>query len=114
MHFADRCFPALTAAPRFVEALPIPFHDHGKAIGTVWIVSHSVKKKFDQEDGGIVRVLSQFASAGWQLWQTSEAAAAIAERKDDFLATLSHELRNPFGTILGNSNSTGRPSIYAT
>jgi hypothetical protein len=41
MHLADRCFPALLAEPRFVEALLIPFHINGKPVGTVWVVSHT-------------------------------------------------------------------------
>jgi signal transduction histidine kinase len=99
MHLADRCFPALFAEPRFVEALLIPFHDHGRPVGTVWIVSHTIDRKFDREDERIVRVLSQFASAAWQLWKTTESLAESSRRKDDFLATLGHELRNPFAAI---------------
>jgi signal transduction histidine kinase len=100
MHLADRCFPALLAEPRFVEALLIPFHAHGKPIGTVWVVSHSEDVKFDKEDERIVRELSQFASAGWQLLAASEALARSNKRKDHFLATLGHELRNPLGAIV--------------
>jgi signal transduction histidine kinase len=99
MYLPDRCFPALLAEPRFVEALLIPFHDHGKAVGTVWVVSHTNERKFDKEDEQIVRTLAQFASAGWQLWKTLEAAEEAGRRKDDFLATLGHELRNPVGAI---------------
>jgi signal transduction histidine kinase/ActR/RegA family two-component response regulator len=97
----ERCFPALQAEPSFVEALLIPFHDHGVAVGTVWIVSHSPERKFDREDERIVRVLAQFASAGWQLWKASMAAAEVSRRQDEFLATLSHELRTPLNAILG-------------
>jgi signal transduction histidine kinase len=100
MHLADRCFPALSAEPRFVEALLVPFHASGKPIGTVWIVSHTDDKKFDKEDERLVRELAQFASAGWQLLQTSEALAESNRRKDNFLATLGHELRNPLGAIV--------------
>jgi signal transduction histidine kinase len=100
MHLADRCFPALFAEPRFVEALLIPFHDHGAPIGTVWVVSHDDERKFDAEDERIVSVLAQFASAGWQLWRSYEAAAEAGRRKDDFLAELGHELRNPLAAIM--------------
>ena len=100
MHLADRCFPALLAEPRFVEALLIPFHINGKPVGTVWVVSHTEDRKFDQEDERIVRELSLFASAGWQLLQTSEALAERNRQKDDFIATLGHELRNPLGAIV--------------
>ena len=88
MHLADRCFPALLAEPRFVEALLIPFHVNGKPVGTVWIVSHTEDRKFDQEDERLVRELSLFASAGWQLLQTSEALDGTQRQKNDFIATL--------------------------
>jgi signal transduction histidine kinase len=98
MHLPDRCFPALYAEPRFVETLLIPFHDRGRPIGTVWVVSHS-EKKFDHEDERILRVLADFASAGWQLWKAYDAAADASNRKDRFLATLGHELRNPLAAM---------------
>ena len=100
MHLADRCFPALAAEPRFVEELLIPFHVHGKPIGTVWVVSHTTDRHFDKEDERIIRELANFASAGWQLLQTSEALQSSNRRKDDFLATLGHELRTPLNTIV--------------
>jgi signal transduction histidine kinase len=95
MHLADRCFPALYAEPRFVEALLIPFHTDGAPIGTVWIVSHTADRHFDAEDERIVKVLAQFASSAWQLWKLYEAAADASERKSGFLALIGHELRDP-------------------
>jgi signal transduction histidine kinase/ActR/RegA family two-component response regulator len=104
MHLPDRCFPALGADPRFVEALLIPFHCQGEPVGTVWIVSHSFERKFDREDERLIRSLAQFASAGWQLWQASERAEEANRRKDEFLAMLGHELRNPLATILSTAD----------
>jgi signal transduction histidine kinase/ActR/RegA family two-component response regulator len=103
MHLADRCFPALMAEPRFVEALLIPFHDHGRPIGTVWIVAHQEDRKFDGEDERILHTLANFASAGWQLWKAYENAAESSRRKDDFMAMLGHEFRNPLSAILSAS-----------
>ena len=100
MYLADRHFPALRAEPRFVEALLIPFHSDGKPVGTVWIVAHDDQRKFDRSDERVMRVLSQFASAGWQLWRARQAAEAANQRKDEFLAMLGHELRNPLAAIL--------------
>jgi signal transduction histidine kinase len=99
MHLADRRFPTLLSEPRFVEALLLPFHHHGQAIGTVWVVSHNADKQFDKEDERNVRVLAQFASAGWELWQACETSIEAGRRKDDFLAVLGHELRNPLAAI---------------
>jgi signal transduction histidine kinase/CheY-like chemotaxis protein len=99
MHLPDRHFPALRAEPRFVEALLIPFQVHGRPVGTVWIVSHTEERKFGREDERVVRRLAQFASAGWQLWNALEAAQEANQRKDEFLAMVGHELRNPLAAI---------------
>jgi signal transduction histidine kinase len=100
MYLADRCFPALAAEPRFVEALLVPFHHHHKPVGTVWIVAHNYQRKFDREDERIVRSLARFASAGWQLWKAYKTEAESSRHKDEFLAMLGHELRNPLAAIL--------------
>lgn len=99
MHLADRRFPALLTEPRFVEALLVPFHHCGTPVGTVWIVGHNFEKRFDKEDERKVRVLAQFASAGRELWIQSAATAEADRRKDNFLAVLGHELRNPLAAI---------------
>jgi len=103
MHLADRCFPALRAEPPFVEALLIPFRVQGKPVGTVWIVAHRYDRKFDRADERVVRILSDFASAGWQLWKASKVAEETSRRKDAFLAVLGHELRNPLAAIISAS-----------
>jgi hypothetical protein len=100
MHLPDRCFPALLTDPRFVEVMLIPFHDRGKPVGTVWIVANSHKRKFDREDERVMCTLAQFASAGWQLWRACEAAAESNRHKDEFMAMLAHELRNPLAAII--------------
>jgi len=99
MSLPDRRFPALLNEPRFVEALLVPFTAHGQAIGTVWVAAHTDARHFDREDERLIRVLARFASAGWQLWQQCVAAEEASARKDDFVAMLAHELRNPLGTL---------------
>ena len=99
MHLPDRHFPALRAEPRFIEVLLIPFRVHGRPVGTVWIVSHTDERKFDREDERVVRTLAQFASAGWQLWNALEAAEEANHRKDEFVAMVGHQLRNPLAAI---------------
>ena len=93
MRFPDRCFPALLAEPRFVEAVLIPFHSQGRPVGTVWIVAHDEKRKFDASDERIVTLLSRFAAAGWQLWKGRDSPEGASGRKDEFLAEMGRELR---------------------
>jgi signal transduction histidine kinase/ActR/RegA family two-component response regulator len=99
MHLPDRRFPALLNEPRFVEALLVPFHVQGRAIGTVWVVAHTFDRHFDQEDQRLITGLARYASAGWQLWKARAAAEEASRRKDQFLAILSHELRNPLNAL---------------
>src|SRR6267378_1651772 len=88
MHLPDRCFPALRANPRFVETLLVPFHCRGRPIGTVWIVTHRFDRQFDGEDERVIRSLSAFASAGWQLWQSYSALEGnVAERTEALAQT---------------------------
>jgi signal transduction histidine kinase/ActR/RegA family two-component response regulator len=103
MYLADRRFPALVAEPRVIEALLVPFQHHGKPVGTVWIVAHNEERKFDKEDERIVRTLARFASAGWQLWKAYSTEAESSRKKNEFLAMLGHELRNPLAAIV-NAN----------
>ena len=81
MYMAERVFPALESEPPVVEALLIPFHVANKPIGTVWVVAHDERRKFDQEDERIIKTLAQFASASRQLWQARANAEAAAENQ---------------------------------
>jgi len=100
MHLPDRSFPALAAEPRFVEILLVPVHRDGQAVGTLWIVAHTEERHFDREDESVLRTLSDLAAAALQRWSLYEAAVAANRRKDEFLAMLGHELRNPMAAIL--------------
>ena len=81
MYMAERVFPALESEPPVVEALLIPFYVANKPIGTVWVVAHDERRKFDQEDERIIKTLAQFASASRQLWQARANAEAAAENQ---------------------------------
>jgi hypothetical protein len=61
------------------EALLIPFYLDKTPVGTVWIVSHKLERKFDREDERIVKLLANFASADWQLWKARASAEKLTE-----------------------------------
>jgi signal transduction histidine kinase len=100
MRLPDRCFPAVAAEPRFVELLLVPLSRDGQAVGTLWIVAHTEERHFDGEDESVLRTLADLAAAALQRWSVYEAAVAANWRKDEFLAMLGHELRNPMAAIL--------------
>jgi signal transduction histidine kinase/CheY-like chemotaxis protein len=103
----ERCFPYLEAiAPPLEEVLITPFCAGGAAVGTVWLVAHTPERRFDGEDLRVIRSLANFASTAYQLLETMDALTrdrqslrAVDRRKDDFLAMLAHELRNPLAPI---------------
>jgi len=52
--------------PRIAEALLIPFHVRGEAVGTIWVVSHDETRHFDAEDARVMTALGEFAAAVYQ------------------------------------------------
>ncbi|MDM0078489.1 GAF domain-containing sensor histidine kinase [Variovorax sp. J2P1-59] len=88
------------------EVLLVPFHRDGVPVGTVWIVHHNDEQLFDAGDLRIVQKLTRFAGAAvdharhlQRLSHANEVMREVDLRKDQFMAVLAHEMRNPLGTI---------------
>jgi signal transduction histidine kinase len=138
----ERRYPYLAElTPLVEEGLTVPFHVDGKAVGTVWALSHD-ERRFDAEDLRLLESLGRFASAAYQaveslkaleqrravmnlledavqarqqaesanrkLQQSEEALREADRRKDEFLALLGHELRNPMSPITTASELLSR------
>ena len=72
--------------PRIAEALLIPFHVHGEAVGTIWIVSHDQTRKFDAEDARVMSALGEFSAATYQaLFGTLALKSIVATIRDPLL-----------------------------
>jgi signal transduction histidine kinase len=100
MSYPERHYPfPPEIAPPVVEVLLIPFHVAGEAVGTIWVIAHDESRKFDREDQRLMTRLGRFAAAAYQLLVAKKALKEADRRKDEFLATLSHELRNPLAPI---------------
>ncbi|MEO6192565.1 MAG: ATP-binding protein [Thermoanaerobaculia bacterium] len=85
--------------PPVVEALLIPFCVGGEPVGTIWVVTHGVHRGFDAEDLRVMSSLAKFAGAAYQVVYSLAALKEAGHRKDEFLAVLAHELRNPLAPI---------------
>jgi PAS domain S-box-containing protein len=48
------------------ECLLVPFYVDGKAVGTIWGIMHSDRRKFDSEDERIMSSLGKFASVAYR------------------------------------------------
>jgi signal transduction histidine kinase len=116
------------ASPPLVESLVIPFST-GEASGTIWIVAHDERRKFDAEDVRIMASLAGFTAAALGIMRQADVhvqlntglrkvaeardglrreaegqLAALQELdrlKDDLLATASHDLKSPLTSIKG-------------
>ncbi len=65
--------------PLAEEFLIIPFHLDGKAVGTLWIVSHDEGRKFDAEDLRQLVSMGTFASSAWQLSAVQAKTVSMIE-----------------------------------
>jgi signal transduction histidine kinase/ActR/RegA family two-component response regulator len=86
--------------PPIIEALLMPFAIEDEIVGTVWVMVNDDARKFDNEDARILGSLAKFASASYQVWSSFKSIQEANYRKDEFLAMLGHELRNPLAPIL--------------
>ncbi|HEY7789706.1 MAG TPA: ATP-binding protein [Vicinamibacterales bacterium] len=69
----ERRFPYLAATtPTIDEGLLLPFYVGGRAVGTIWIISHDDTRRFDAEDLRVMTSLATFASAAYQAQRESD------------------------------------------
>ena len=65
-HFERRYPYLLPVNPPAEECLLVPFYVGGRAVGTIWAIMHSDRRKFDAEDHRIMSTLGQFAALAYQ------------------------------------------------
>jgi PAS domain S-box-containing protein len=81
-HFERRYPYLLPVIPAAEECLLVPFYVAGKAVGTIWAIMHSDRRKFDAEDDRVMESLGKFASSAYQaLVHIDELKLQVAERE---------------------------------
>ncbi len=69
----ERRYPYLRPVlPSAEEWLVLPFHLNGEAVGTLWLIAHDDRRKFDAEDLRQLESVGQLASAAYQLRMRNE------------------------------------------
>jgi PAS domain S-box-containing protein len=89
-HFERRYPYLLPVDPAAEECLLVPFYVAGEAVGTIWAIMHSDRRKFDAEDDRVMACLGKFASSAYQAlihidhlkFQVSEREKAEAEVRE--------------------------------
>jgi PAS domain S-box-containing protein len=81
-HFERRYPYLLPVIPAADECLLVPFYVAGEAVGTIWAIMHSDRRKFDAEDDRIMDSLGKFASSAYQaLKHIEDLTIQVAERE---------------------------------
>jgi PAS domain S-box-containing protein len=76
--------------PLLEEALLIPLYVKGEALGTIWVVSHDARHRFDAEDLRVMTNLGIFAAAAYQTLLSlndTQRIASIVESSDDAIVS---------------------------
>ena len=89
-HFERRYPYLMPVNPTAEECLLVPFYVDDKAVGTIWGIMHSDRRKFDAEDDRVMASLGKFASSAYQAlihiedlkFQVSEREKAEAEVRE--------------------------------
>src|SRR6187401_3218726 len=81
-HFERRYPYLLPVIPAAEECLLVPFYVGGKAVGTIWAIMHTDRRKFDAEDDRVMSSLGTFASSAYQvLAYIEDLKFQVAERE---------------------------------
>ena len=81
-HFERRYPYLMPVNPAAEECLLVPFYVDGKAVGTIWGIMHSDRRKFDAEDDRVMASLGKFASSAYQaLAHIEDLKIQVAERE---------------------------------
>ena len=81
-HFERRYPYLMPVSPVAEECLLVPFYVDGQAVGTIWGIMHSGRRKFDAEDDRVMASLGKFASSAYQaLTHIEELKLQVAERE---------------------------------
>ena len=81
-HFERRYPYLLPVIPAAEECLLVPFYVAGEAVGTIWGIMHSGRRKFDAEDDRVMDALGKFASSAYQaLKHIEDLKVQVSERE---------------------------------
>ena len=98
-HFERRYTYFLPVTPPVEECLLVPFYVEGKAVGTIWAITHDDRRKFDNEDLRQLVSLGQFASSAYQ----AQAALGILEHHSEMAAGLAAIVDSSDDAIVGKT-----------
>lgn len=99
-HFERRYAYLLPVLPAAEECLLVPFYVRGKAVGTIWAMMHSDRRRFDAEDERLMNVLGQFAALAYQTSGTIDDLKSQINAREKAEARLRELTRVEVGVLL--------------
>jgi signal transduction histidine kinase len=81
--------------------LRIPFFADGRWTGTVGFVDYARERNWETEAIAALRTAADMIGAFWQRRRTMEQLRALIRSKDEFVASVSHEVRTPLTAVVG-------------
>lgn len=84
--------------------LSVPLRTHGKTLGAVSFLTTRNGRAFGENDAALAEDLASRAAVALENADLYRALSESDRAKDVFLATLSHELRNPLSAIVSGLN----------
>jgi hypothetical protein len=100
MERLDRFYPYFKEAPLpFIEALLIPWEVRDGPNGTLWVVAHSERRKFDQQDVRLMGCLAAFTCGAIRLQQTLAMVEQVSGAAK-VLNAVAHRINNPLQAVM--------------
>jgi PAS domain S-box-containing protein len=96
----DREYRAFLRRLGFRSAIVVPMTARGRTLGAIALITAASERRFEQADLEMAEELGHRAAMAIDNARLYEEAREADRRKDEFLAMLGHELRNPLAPIL--------------
>ena len=96
----DGEYKAFLRRLRFRSAIIVPMTARGRTLGAIALIAAASERRFEQADLEMAEELGLRAAMAIDNARLYEEAREADRRKDEFLAMLGHELRNPLAPIL--------------
>jgi signal transduction histidine kinase len=85
------------------STIAAPLHLRGQTVGAIVLAAHEEGRRYDSSDVGAAQELARRASIAIDNVRLYAEAQDSVRAREDLLAIVSHDLRNPLGVVLASS-----------